>query len=79
MLRPGGRLVYAVCSLQPEEGPERFAAALARLPLRALPIDAAALGLAEAATAEGALRTSPALWPGRGGMDGFFIGLAERV
>ena len=33
MLRPGGRLIYAVCSLQPEEGENRIAAALARLPL----------------------------------------------
>ena len=24
MLKPGGLLVYAVCSLQPEEGPERI-------------------------------------------------------
>ena len=78
MLRPGGRLVYAVCSLQPEEGEKRFAAALARLPLTALKIDAAALGLPEAARPDGTLRTTPALWPERGGMDGFFIGLAER-
>ncbi len=34
MLRPGGRLVYAVCSLQPEEGPARIAAALGRTGLR---------------------------------------------
>jgi 16S rRNA (cytosine967-C5)-methyltransferase len=79
MLRPGGRLVYAVCSLQPEEGPQRFAAALARLPLRRLPIDAAALGVPEAATPQGTLRTTPAMWPGLGGMDGFFVGLAERM
>lgn len=79
MLRPGGRLVYAVCSLQPEEGPERFAAALARLPLRGVAIDAGALGVPEAGTAEGWLRTTPALWAERGGMDGFFVALAERV
>ena len=29
MLRPGGRLIYAVCSLQPEEGPARIGAMLA--------------------------------------------------
>ena len=33
MLRPGGRLIYAVCSLQPEEGAPRVAAA-ARFGLR---------------------------------------------
>ena len=33
MLRPGGRLIYAVCSLQPEEGAARIgAAACARRP-----------------------------------------------
>ena len=34
MLRPGGRLIYSVCSLQPEEGAERIEAALARGGLR---------------------------------------------
>ncbi len=70
MLRPGGRLVYAVCSLQPEEGPARVAAALGRLPLRLDPITLPFLS--EAVTADGCLRTTPALWPERGGMDGFF-------
>jgi 16S rRNA (cytosine967-C5)-methyltransferase len=70
MLRPGGRLVYAVCSLQPEEGPARAAAALERLPLRRDPITIS--GLPEAVTPDGYLRTTPALWPDRGGMDGFF-------
>jgi 16S rRNA (cytosine967-C5)-methyltransferase len=74
LLRPGGRLVYAVCSLQPEEGPRRVAAALDRLDLR---LDAVrpdeVPGLAEAITAEGMLCTTPAQWPGRGGLDGFAI------
>ena len=34
MLRPGGRLIYSVCSLQPEEGAPRVDAALARGGLR---------------------------------------------
>ncbi len=79
MLRPGGRLIYAVCSLQRAEGEERFAAALARLPLRAVPFSPAeAAGMPEALTGGGDLRTSPALWPERGGMDGFFIARAVR-
>jgi 16S rRNA (cytosine967-C5)-methyltransferase len=79
-LRPGGRLVYSVCSLQPEEGPARAAAALTRLPLRALPIRPEELpGLAKAITPEGWLRTTPALWPALGGMDGFFAARFERV
>lgn len=74
MLRPGGRLLYAVCSLQPEEGPARAAAALGRLPLRPDPVHAGEVpGLAEAITAEGHVRTTPALWAERGGMDGFFL------
>ena len=77
MLRPGGRLVYAVCSLQPEEGFSRVAAALARLPLRLDPVAVAALP--EAATPDGCLRTTPALWPERGGMDGFFAARMIRL
>jgi len=72
MLRPGGRLVFAVCSLQSEEGPGRVAA-LAGLGLRADPFSAEELAdLPEARTAKGWLRTHPGLWPERGGMDGFF-------
>ena len=74
MLRPGGRLVYAVCSLQPEEGPLLVADALTRLPLRPDPIGVDEVpGLAGALTPTGALRTTPALWPDRGGLDGFFV------
>ena len=72
MLRPGGRLIYAVCSLQPEEGPHRLAAAAAA-GLRHDPFTPAELSvLPQARTAGGCLRTHPALWPDRGGMDGFF-------
>ena len=77
MLRPGGRLVYAVCSLQPEEGPDRVAAAVSRLKLRLNPIDLPALP--EAVTGDGCLRTTPAMWPGRGGMDGFFVARMVRL
>jgi 16S rRNA (cytosine967-C5)-methyltransferase len=73
-LRPGGRLVYAVCSLQPEEGPARAAAALSRLPLRPDPIRADELpGLAAALTPSGHARTTPAMWAALGGIDGFFL------
>ncbi|MCW3477815.1 RsmB/NOP family class I SAM-dependent RNA methyltransferase, partial [Limobrevibacterium gyesilva] len=80
MLRPGGRLVYAVCSLQPQEGAERMAAALARLKLRAEPFTTAEMAaLPEALTPQGWVRTTPALWPERGGMDGFFVARAVRI
>jgi 16S rRNA (cytosine967-C5)-methyltransferase len=72
MLLPGGRLIYAVCSLQPEEGPARIASAL-KMGLTPQPFSAAELAcLPEARTKEGFLRTHPGLWPDRGGMDGFF-------
>ena len=80
LLRPGGRLVYAVCSLQPEEGPHRVAAALARLPLRLDPVRPEEVpGLADAITAEGGLRTTPAQWSARGGLDGFYVARLIRV
>ena len=73
MLRPGGRLIYVVCSLQPEEAAPRIAAALAHGTLRRDPFRPAELpGLPEALTPDGDLRTHPGLWPERGGMDGFF-------
>jgi 16S rRNA (cytosine967-C5)-methyltransferase len=80
LLKPGGRLVYAVCSLQPEEGPARAAAALARLPLDPDPIRRSELPeLAAAIDREGQVRTHPGLWPQYGGLDGFFIARFRRV
>ena len=80
MLRPGGRLVYAVCSLQPEEGAARIEAALARGDLRHAPFTPEELAdLPQARTPEGYLRTHPALWPERGGMDGFFAARLVKV
>jgi 16S rRNA (cytosine967-C5)-methyltransferase len=68
MLRPGGRLIYAVCSLQPEEG-ERQAEAALRCGLMPLPFSEEELaGIAAGRTAEGALRTDPGM-----GVDGFFV------
>lgn len=73
VVKPGGRLVYCVCSLQPEEA-ERQLPVLRALPgARLLPADAATLGVPEQAVdANGCLRTLPSLWHERGGMDGFF-------
>ncbi len=70
LLKPGGRLVFATCSLQPEEGEAHLAQAaalgLVLDPVTALP------GLPEAITQGGWLRTRPDFWAERGGMDGFF-------
>ena len=73
LLRPGGRLIYSVCSLQPEEGVPRVAAAVAYGALRHDPFTANELSaLPEALTRDGFLRTLPSMWPDMGGMDGFF-------
>jgi 16S rRNA (cytosine967-C5)-methyltransferase len=62
-VRPGGELVYAVCSLEPEEGePQAASVSLTSDPI-------ALEGFA--ATPEGWLRTDPGMIAG--GMDGFFI------
>jgi 16S rRNA (cytosine967-C5)-methyltransferase len=74
MLAPGGRLVYATCSLQPEEGAGRIAALLeAGAPVEVDPIDSAEIaGLAGLLTDRGALRTLPCHLGEEGGLDGFY-------
>ncbi len=79
MLKPGGRLIFATCSLQPEEGEAHLARAAA-LSLEHRPWSAADLpGLPEAITPAGCLRTRPDFWPDRGGMDGFFAARFVRA
>jgi 16S rRNA (cytosine967-C5)-methyltransferase len=74
LLRPGGRLVYAVCSLQEEEGPGRIAALLGRARLIKDPVRLTELpGLANAINLDGTVRTLPSMWREFGGMDGFYI------
>lgn len=68
-LKPGGRLIYAVCSLEPAEGEGQiFPAGLAID--RILPAELPA-GLAP--DAQGAVRTLPSTWGEAGSADGFFI------
>lgn len=72
-LRPGGRLVFATCSVLPEEGEGQLTAALARHPgLVAERVDLP--GVEATWWAEGGgLRLRPDFWAERGGMDGFFM------
>ncbi len=73
MLRQGGRLIYSVCSLQPEEGAPRVEAAVARGDLRHDPFAPAELRRCpRRLPRDGFLRTLPSMWPEHGGMDGFF-------
>lgn len=68
-LQPGGQLVYAVCSLEPEEGE----AQAGTMRLHPAPVGAAELSAIVTPTPEGWLRTDPGMLAGAGGMDGFFI------
>jgi 16S rRNA (cytosine967-C5)-methyltransferase len=80
MVKPGGVLVYAVCSLQPEEGPARIAALLnGGTPVCRLPLAAHhGAGLPVEITAEGDLRSLPCHMAEAGGMDGFYIARLVR-
>jgi 16S rRNA (cytosine967-C5)-methyltransferase len=75
LLTPGGTLVYAVCSLQEDEGLTRVESLLAREKrLERMPVQPAELpGLAEAITPAGDVRTLPSMWAERGALDGFYI------
>jgi 16S rRNA (cytosine967-C5)-methyltransferase len=79
-LKPGGRLVFATCSLFPDEGERQLAGALARHP--DLGLDPAALDLPGIEpswiAADGGLRLRPDFWPDLGGMDGFFVAAFRR-
>jgi 16S rRNA (cytosine967-C5)-methyltransferase len=85
LIEPGGTLVYCVCSLEPEEGPEQIESLLARNHAFARqPIDRNEIaGAAEFITEAGDLRTFPFHWPAddprMGGVDGFFAARLRRL
>jgi len=72
-LNPGGVLVYAVCSLEAEEGEEQGAWIDAHCGLAPMPITAEELPSGLTPTAEGWLRTHPGMLAEQGGLDGFFV------
>ena len=82
--RPGGRIVYCVCSLEPEEGEAQVTALLARNPQVArVPLTAAEVfGHGEFLTPAGDLRTLPQMLPDPdprwGGTDGFYAARLVR-
>ncbi len=68
-VKPGGSLIYAVCSLEPEEGEAQAATVrLALDPIRAEELPAGLLP-----SADGYLRTDPGMLAPAGGTDGFFV------
>jgi len=68
-IKPGGRLVYAVCSLEREEGEEQ----VRRIAAASDPIRADELPPGLSPTPEGWVRTDPGMLAGQGWLDGFFI------
>jgi 16S rRNA (cytosine967-C5)-methyltransferase len=78
-VKPGGRLIYCVCSLEPEEGEAQVGAFLRRAPHFTLePIEAGEGGApSESRRPDGTLRILP--HHRAGGTDGFFIGRLRRA
>ncbi len=80
LLRPGARLVYCTCSLEPEEGPQQIERILSANPtLRAVPIMAEEVnGNSHWIVGQGWLRTLPHYLAPHG-MDGFFVARLEKT
>ncbi len=71
LLRPGGRLLYTVCSLLPEEGEENIKWALENLPVKLIPLKAP---YTPSKKLPGTMRS----WPHIHDTIGFFYALLER-
>ncbi|MEE1544470.1 MAG: RsmB/NOP family class I SAM-dependent RNA methyltransferase, partial [Alphaproteobacteria bacterium] len=80
MLAPGGTLIYAVCSLQSEEGPAQIEPLLAKdTALERVPIAATEIGgLGELIDPNGDLRSLPCHLADLGGLDGFYAARLRR-
>ncbi len=79
MISSGGTLVYAVCSLEPEEGVEQIEAFLSRCPDYVRdPLRPNELPDAAFISTKGDLRTLPHHWGAKGGMDGFYAARLRR-
>jgi 16S rRNA (cytosine967-C5)-methyltransferase len=85
LVKPGGTLIYCVCSMEPEEGADQVTAFLKREPaLRRRPISAVEVGgLPELLTPAGDLRSLPSHLPATdsrlSGLDGFYAARLERL
>ncbi len=81
MVAPGGTLVFAVCSLEPEEGPEQIASFLARNDgfARVPVLPAEVFGMTELINDDGDLRTLPCHLAEKSGMDGFYAARLKRL
>ena len=78
-VKPGGTLVYAVCSLEPEEGEEQIEAFLERHEDYAIdPVTADELPAHILPGESGCVRTLPTTLAEQGHVDGFFIARLRR-
>jgi 16S rRNA (cytosine967-C5)-methyltransferase len=79
MTAPGGLLVYAVCSLEPEEGSEQIAHFLRRHgEFMRVPVTPDEVYDEALISTLGDLRTLPTHWADKGGMDGFYAARLRR-
>ena len=79
MLKPGGSLVYSVCSLEPQEGEGIVSGFLARNPaFSAEPPTAGALPGGLMPSSGGWVRALPGMLESEGGLDGFFVARLVR-
>jgi 16S rRNA (cytosine967-C5)-methyltransferase len=79
-VKPGGTLVYATCSLEPQEGEAQVTRFLSeRGDFATSPATADELPAGIAPTAEGWVRTLPGTLAAAGGCDGFFIARLRRA
>jgi 16S rRNA (cytosine967-C5)-methyltransferase len=78
ILKPGGLLVYSVCSLQPEEGEAQITALLKRNPnVQRVPVSAEEVGgTREIINKDGDIRSLPYHL---GGMDGFYAARLRKI
>ena len=78
-LKPGGPLVYSVCSLEPQEGEEILSAFLeTHSGFAIVPPEAGELPAFVTPTPEGFVRILPGLLENEGGLDGFFMARLVR-
>ena len=78
-VKPGGRLVFSTCSLEPEEGEAQLAAFLkARSDYAIDPVRAEELPHGVMPREDGSLRLLPGTLADAGGLDGFFIVRLKR-
>jgi 16S rRNA (cytosine967-C5)-methyltransferase len=78
-LVPGGEMIYATCSAEPQEGEAVIAALLAgRSDVTLAPVAARDLPAGIVPAANGALRITPGALGEQGGMDSFFIARLRR-